>query len=74
MPLKVPELGAGVVCFLVLPQNWPWDNYMGLFGLKIGWDVARAFLTEAVLTVLPLDSVYSSGDREPQRQRSFLSF
>jgi hypothetical protein len=35
---------------------------MGLFGLKIGWDVARAFLTEAALIVLPLDLLYSGGD------------
>jgi hypothetical protein len=35
---------------------------MGLFGLKIGWDVARAFLKEAALTVLPLDLLYSGGD------------
>jgi hypothetical protein len=35
---------------------------MGLFGLKISWDVARAFLTEAVLMVLPPDLLYSGGD------------
>jgi hypothetical protein len=31
---------------------------MGLFGLKIGWDLARDFLTEAVLTVLLPDFLY----------------
>jgi hypothetical protein len=30
--------------------------------LKIGWDVVRAFLKEAVLTVLPPDLPYSGGD------------
>jgi hypothetical protein len=29
---------------------------MGLFGLKIGWDVARAFLTEAASTALSPDT------------------
>jgi hypothetical protein len=32
-----------------------------LFGLKINWNVARAFLTEAALTVLPLDFLYVGG-------------
>jgi hypothetical protein len=40
-------------------KNQPWDNNMQLFGLKIGWDIARAFLAEAALTVLPPDLVYS---------------
>jgi hypothetical protein len=31
---------------------------MGLFDLKISWDVARAFLTEAALTVLSPDFLY----------------
>jgi hypothetical protein len=35
---------------------------MSLIGLKIGWDVARAFVIEAALTVLPLDLLYSGGD------------
>jgi hypothetical protein len=35
---------------------------MRLFGLKIGWDVAKAFLTDAALTILPLDFLYSGGD------------
>ncbi len=43
-------------------KNQPWDNGMGLLGLKIGWDVARAFLTEAALTVSPPDLRYSLGD------------
>jgi hypothetical protein len=30
--------------------------------LKIGWDVVKAFLKEAALTVLPPDLLYSSGD------------
>ncbi len=32
-------------------ENRPWDNNVRLFVLKIGWDIARAFLTEAALTV-----------------------
>jgi hypothetical protein len=42
-----------------LYKNWPWDDDIGLFGLKIGWDVVRAFLKEAALTVLPPDLLYS---------------
>jgi hypothetical protein len=32
------------------------------FGSKIGWDIARAFLTEAALAVLPPDLAYSGGE------------
>jgi hypothetical protein len=49
----------GSVSFL---KNLPWDDDMRLFSLKIVWDEARAFLTEAVSTVLPPDLVYSSSD------------
>jgi hypothetical protein len=35
---------------------------MSLIGLKIGWDVARAFMIEAALMVSPLDLLYSGGD------------
>jgi hypothetical protein len=38
-------------------KNWPWDGDIGLFGVKIGWDVVKAFLKEAVSTVLPPDLV-----------------
>jgi hypothetical protein len=38
------------------------DGNIGLVGLKISWDVARAFLTEAAWTVLPLDFLNASGD------------
>jgi hypothetical protein len=34
---------------------------MGLFSLKISWDVARAFLMEAALMVLLPDLLYSGG-------------
>jgi hypothetical protein len=34
---------------------------MGLFGLEIGWNVARAFLMEAALTALLPDFLYSGG-------------
>jgi hypothetical protein len=36
---------------------------MGLFGMKIDWDVDKAFLTEAVSTVSPLGLLYSGSDR-----------
>jgi hypothetical protein len=39
-------------------ENLPWDDYIDLFGLKISWDVARAFLTVAALVVLPPDFLY----------------
>jgi hypothetical protein len=45
-----------------LHRNRPWDDDIGLFGLKIGWDVVKAFLKEASLTVLPPDILYSGGD------------
>jgi hypothetical protein len=35
---------------------------MGLFRLKISLDMARAFLTEAALTVLPPDFLSIGGD------------
>jgi hypothetical protein len=35
---------------------------MSLIGFKIGWDVARAFVMEAALMVLPPDLLYSGGD------------
>jgi hypothetical protein len=38
-------------------KNRPWDGDMRLIGLKISWDVARPFVTEAALTVLPPDLV-----------------
>jgi hypothetical protein len=47
---------------LPLQKNQPWDSDIGLFGVKIGWDVVKAFLKEAALTVLPPDLVYSGGD------------
>jgi hypothetical protein len=40
----------------------------GLFGLKIGWDSARAFLVLALLEVLPPDFLNSSGDRNGYSQ------
>jgi hypothetical protein len=35
---------------------------MSLIGLKIGWEIARAFVIEAALTVSPPDLLYSGGD------------
>jgi hypothetical protein len=40
-----------------LQKNRPWDGDIGLFGVKIGWDVVKAFLKEAALTVSPPDLV-----------------
>jgi hypothetical protein len=45
-----------------LHKNRPWNDGIGVFGLKIGWDVVKAFLKEALLMVLPPDVLYSSGD------------
>jgi hypothetical protein len=39
-------------------KNQPWDYNMGICSLKIGWDVARAFLMEFALIVLSLDFSY----------------
>ncbi len=39
-------------------ENLPWDDNIDLFGLKISWDVARAFLTVDALVVLPPDFLY----------------
>jgi hypothetical protein len=35
---------------------------MGLFNLKIGWDIARAFLTGAALMILPPVLEYRSSN------------
>jgi hypothetical protein len=40
-------------------MNWPLDDNMGLFRLKIGWDIAIASCGSCV-TVLPLD-LFSNG-------------
>jgi hypothetical protein len=47
---------------------------MSLIGLKIGWDVARAFVIEAVLTVSPPDLLYSAGDSNNDIGRLFRRF
>jgi hypothetical protein len=61
-PLKVLEWGIGSVWAFVLHKNRPSDDKTGLLGLKICWDLVRAFLTEAELTVLPPDLLYSCDD------------
>ncbi len=60
--LKVPERGAGGFVSSPLHKNRPWGGDIGLFGLKISWDVVKAFLKEAALMVLPPDLLYSGGD------------
>ncbi len=47
---------------------------MSLIGLKIGWDVARAFMIEAALTVSQPDLLYSGGDGNHDVGRLFCSF
>jgi hypothetical protein len=42
--------------------------------LKIGWDVARAFLTEAAWTVLPLDLLNVGGNTNQDVGGSFSHF
>jgi hypothetical protein len=62
LPLKawiVVPAGSGSSSFQKIS---PWDDNIGLFGLKIGWDIARAFLTEAVLMILLPDFLDSGGD------------
>ncbi len=48
--IKIPEWDAGRVS-LSFHKNWPWDNKMRLFGWKIGWDTARAFVMCAAFSV-----------------------
>jgi hypothetical protein len=55
-------------------KSWPWDNDMKLNGLKIGWDVARPFMMEAVLRVLPPDLVQSGSDSNPDVGGRFQHF
>jgi hypothetical protein len=50
---------AGLLSF---HENGPWDNIMGLFGLKISRDVDRASLTVALLMVSLPDFLCSRCD------------
>jgi hypothetical protein len=72
-PLKVLEWGTVGACFFAPPQKPALGDDMGLISLKICWEVARAFLTEAALMVSPLDLV-KWRRRQPEHQRLFLSF
>jgi hypothetical protein len=47
---------------------------MGLFGLKISLDMARAFLTEAALTVLPPDFLSIGGNTDHNVAGPFRHF
>jgi hypothetical protein len=42
--------------------------------MKIGWDIARAFLTEAALVVLPLDFLYFGSDSNHDIDSPFHHF
>jgi hypothetical protein len=55
-------------------ENRPWDGNIGLVSLKIGWDVARAFLTEAAWTVLPPDFLNVGGDTNQDVGGPFCHF
>jgi hypothetical protein len=50
---------------LSLYKNLSSDNNLGLFGLKISWDLARAFLMYAKLTVSLLKLLKSGGNSNP---------
>jgi hypothetical protein len=56
------DCGAGRIWVFILPKISPWDDNIVLFGFKIGWDITRAFLTEAVLMILLPDFLDSGGD------------
>jgi hypothetical protein len=47
---------------------------MRLFGLKIGWDMARVFLTEAALTVSPPDFLSVGGNTNHDVGSPFCHF
>jgi hypothetical protein len=55
-------------------ENWPWVCNMRLFGLKIGWDMARVFLTEAALTVSPPDFLSVGGNTNHDVGSPFCHF
>jgi hypothetical protein len=57
-----------------LHKNRPWGGDIGLFGLKIGWDIVKAFLKKAPLTVLPPDLLYSGGDSNREVGSLFCRF
>ncbi len=47
-----------------LHKNRSWDDDIGLFGLKIDWNIVRAFLKEAASTDSRQDLLYSGGNDE----------
>jgi hypothetical protein len=56
-------------------ENWSWDDSIGLFGLKFGWEVGRAFLTEAASIPLSQeDFLYSSTNCEQDAGNPFCHF
>ncbi len=55
-------------------ENRPWDGNIGLVGLKIDWDVARAFLTEAAWTVLLPDLLNVGSDTNQDLGGPFRHF
>ncbi len=49
LPFALPDQGGDVDWGNV--SEWKEDNILGLFGLKISWELARAFLIQAALMV-----------------------
>jgi hypothetical protein len=60
--LKPWNDAAGWTAALSLYRNQSWANILELIGLKIGWDLARAFLMWATLTVYPPGFLNSTGN------------
>ncbi len=55
-------------------KNQPWDGNVGLVGLKIGWDVVRAFLTETAWMVSPPDFLNVGSDTNQDVSGPFHHF
>jgi hypothetical protein len=53
-------------------RNQTWNDNPELFGLKISWDLARAFMMEAALMVSPPDFLNSFNDSTHDVSSPFL--
>ncbi len=72
--LKFPNEAVAWSGESFLYENQSCDNNAGLFGLIIGWDLARAFLVYPLLTVSPPDFQSSNNDSNHNVGGPFLSF
>jgi hypothetical protein len=72
--IKSPRMRRQQSVSLSLHKNQPWDDDMGLFGLKIGWDIARGFLMEAASMASPQDLLYSSSNSNHNDGGHFCHF